>query len=356
MNTVLVGKKVWAPLLGMVLSFLLGVALPRAAAAEDPEAANLSKEVAGAGWIVFAAKTNQGDYDLFLSRPDGSNVRNITNTPQFNEYGGRFSPDGTKLLYRRVNKDEKLNHDLWGAFGELVIANADGSNPMVQGKAGEYPWASWSPDGKQIACLYKKEGKIRILERESKKVVKEMSRQGIFQQMFWSPDGKRLCGTANINGADWNVVSVDIETGKLTLLSRQLNCTPDWFSDSRRVIYSNRTPGLADGYGWTMLMQATADGTTRTLVYAEPGKHIYFGCTSPDDKYVIFSIMPADTQIEAPMAIVRLSDTPIIVAGDKGYKELEAMYPNAKKGPVLRLTNLPAGFEPQWTNAKIGEK
>jgi Tol biopolymer transport system component len=330
--------------------------LARRSAAADPDVERLAGEVAERGWILFAAKTSRGDYDLFLSRPDGSNLRNLTNTPQINEYGGRFSPDGSKVLYRRLNKAEKINHDLWGQFGELVVANNDGSNPVAQGKSGEYPWASWSPDGRQIACLYRREGKIRILDFATRQVVKEMPRQGIFQQMFWSPDGKRLCGTANVNGADWNIITVDVETGKSTLLTRQLNCTPDWFNDSRRVIYSNRTPGLADGYGWTMLMQATADGTTRTLVYAEREKHIYFGCTSPDDKYVIFSIMPHDTMIESPMAVIRLSDAPIIVSGDKGYKELEALYPTARKGPVLRLTNLPEGFEPQWTSARIGEK
>jgi len=327
-----------------------------ARAATDPDVEKLAGEVAGRGWILFAAKTAKGDYDLFFARPDGSQLRNITNTPEFNEYGGRFSPNGAKILYRRLSKSEAINHDLWGQFGTLVIANADGANPIAQGKEGEYPWAAWSPDGKQIACLHKREGKIRFFDLETKKIVKEMPRQGIFQQMFWSPDGQRLCGTANVNGADWNVVSIDIEAGKLTLLTRQLNCTPDWFNDSRRVIYSNRTPGLADGYGWTMLMQAAADGTTRTLVYAEREKHIYFGCTSPDDKYVVSSIMPRDTMIEAPMAIIRLSDAPIIVAGEKGYKELEAMYPNARKGPVLRLSNLPEGFEPQWTDAGIGGK
>lgn len=344
----------WRVALAAVLSAVAVLGL--AAAAEDPAVAALAKEVAGRGWIFFSAPTPQGDYDLFLARPDGSKSRNITNTPEFDEYGGRFSPDGARILYRRLPKSEKINHDLWGQFGELVIANADGTNPVVQGKPGEFPWASWSPDARQIACLHRREGKIRIFDLETKKTIKEMPRQGVFQQMFWSPDGKRFCGTANVSGADWNVVSIDVETGKLTLLSRHLNCTPDWFNDSRRVIYSNRTPGLADDYGWTMLMEATADGTTRTLVYAERGKHIYFGCTSPDDRYVIFSIMPADTLIEAPMALMRLADAPIIVSGDRGYKELEAMYPHAGKGPVLRLTNLPAGFEPQWTYARIGGK
>lgn len=321
---------------------------------EETDAAvqKLAREVATRGWILFDAKTERGDRDLFLTRPDGSRLRNITNTPELSEIGGRFSPDGKKILYRRLPKEKTLNHDKWGAWGQLVMANADGSDPIPYGKDGEYPWASWSPDGKQIACLEK--SNIRIYDMESRTVLKELPRNGIFIQLYWSPDGKRLCGTANVAGQQSNIVAVDAATGEATLLSRKLNCTPDWFQrGSRRVVYSNRTPGLATGYGWTMLMQATSDGESRTLVYAENEQHIYCGCTSPDDKYVILTRSPGDGGINRAMAIIRLTDTPIIVPE---YKELKALYPDAGEGPVLHLTHLPAGFEPHWTYADIKEK
>jgi hypothetical protein len=341
------------------LTLLVACILPVLAdsPAADPGEALLAKEVAQRGWILFSARTAQGDYDLFLSRPDGSARRNLTQTPNANEFGGRFSPDGKRMLYRRQVKgsaqagEKSVNHDLWGTQGALVIAKADGSDPQPQGEEGEYPWASWSPDGTQIACLYKREGRIRIFELGSKKLVKEMPRQGVFQQLFWSPDGKRLCGTANLNGQDWNIVSIDLSTGKEELLSRVLNCTPDWFQgDPNRVIYSNRTPGLASDYGWTMLMQATADGKSRTLVCGERGRHLYFACTSPDDKYVIFSRPESDGATDAKMAIVRLADTPIIVPDD--YAALRSLYPNAKSGPIFHLEQ--AGFEPHWTYTEIG--
>ena len=218
---------------------------------------------------------------------------------------------------------------------------------------GEYPWASWSPDGRQFACLYKREGKIRIIDAESKKVLKELPRQGIFQQAYWSPDGKRLVGTANINGQDWNVVSLDLATGQATLLTRALNCTADWFQkDPSRVIYSNRTPGVGSGYGFTMLMQASADGKSRSLIYAERGRHIYYGCTSPDDQYALFSVPESDGGIDAEMAIVRLADAPIIVPED--YTALKRLYPNARSGPVLRLKQ--PGFEPHWTYADLAAR
>ena len=328
-------------------------------AVADPAATVLAKEVASRGWILFSARTEAGDYDLFISRPDGSGRRNLTQTTNANEFGGRFSPDSKQMLYRRqargpTNAEPSgINHDLWGAKGALVIAAADGSEPKLQGEEGAYPWASWSPDGTRIACLYKREGMIRIFDLATKKLVRELPRRGIFQQLFWSPDGKLLCGTANLNGQDWNIVSIDLTTGAETLLSRSLNCTPDWFQgDPNRVIYSNRTPGLASEYGWTMLMQATADGKSRTLICGERGRHLYYGCTSPDDKYVIFAEPESDGGTDANMAIIRLADTPIIIPED--YVQLRALHPDAKSGPILRLPV--AGFEPHWTYAEVGSK
>jgi Tol biopolymer transport system component len=339
------------------LALLVGWSVQAAAA--DPGAAALAKEVAGRGWILFSARTAQGDYDLFVSRPDGAAQRNLTQTPGANEFGGRFSPDGKRILYRRQTQgatngtETGINHDLWGAKGALVIAKADGSNPQPQGDDGAYPWASWSPDARQIACLYKREGRIRIFDLETKKLDKELPSQSVFQQLFWSPDGKRLCGTANLNGQNWNIVSIDLATGEATLLTRSLNCTPDWFQGNpERVIYSNRTPGLASDYGWTMLLQAGVDGKSRTLICGEKGRHLYYACTSPDDKYVIYSCPEKDGGIDAPMAVIRLADTPMIKGED--YPELRSLYPDAKSGPVLRLPQ--AGFEPHWTYAEIGTK
>lgn len=346
---------------GLRLRHRLWASLPLCLALSHPSNAldagsgsrELAQEVANKGWVLFSARTPQGDFDLFICRPDGSAKRNLTQTPEWSEYGGRFSPDSKRLLYRRQKPGEHIDHDRWGAIGALVAADADGSNPSVQGKDGEWPWASWSPDGKQFACLYKREGKIRIVEAESKKVIKELPRQGIFQQMFWSPDGKRLVGTANFSGQDWNILSIELETGKATLLSRALNCTPDWFqADPHRVLYSNRTPALGNQNGWTLLMQATADGKSRTLIYGERDRHIYYGCTSPDDQYVIFSVPTTDGGVDAEMAIVRLADTPMIVP--RNYTALKTLYPGAKNGPVLRLSE--AGFEPHWTYAELGFK
>ncbi len=150
-----------------------------------------------------------------------------------------------------------------------MIADADGGNAASYGN--KFPWASWGPDGKQIACLDKKG--IQIIDLASRRVVRQIPRNGIVQQLVWSPDGKRFTGTANGLGVAWTVGCLDAETGRIRPVSEvdRYNCTPDWLPDSEHIIYSRGiVPGKA---GWAQLWLAKADGTERQLLYAEDKQH-----------------------------------------------------------------------------------
>lgn len=317
----------------------------------DPVAQRLAQEVHTLGWLVFSAVSDRGDWDLFVCRPDGSDLRNITKTPGTNEAAPQFSRDGTRLLYRRLPRDEPIDGNHYGTQGELILAAADGSMPQVLGTKGEYPWASWSPDGKQLACLTIKG--ITFVDLRTKQVLRTLPRRGFFQQLTWSPDGKWLSGVANSFGAGWSVARMELATGSASAVSGADCCTPDWFPDGRSIIFSNRPAGQAgnNGNGWTQLWMADPDGSNRRLVYGEDGRHVYGGQVSPDGKYVLFTgNMNEDGDPEhsgAPMGLMRLADAPI-VGGES--RELRRLYPGAKRGPTLAL---PVGWEPCWTSAEI---
>lgn len=316
----------------------------------DSRVVELAKELHDKGWIAYGARSTAGDWDIFLMRPDGSGSHNITNTPETNEVAPRFSPNGRKMLYRRLPKTEQISHDQWGFRGQLVMADCDGANPIVQGKEGEFPWASWSPDGRQIACLNLKG--IEIYDLETKNLVRRMERKGCYQQLFWSPDGKWFCSVSNFLGEMWTVARLNVETGEINAVNSYQNCTPDWFPDSKHIILSYRPAGQENKYGYTQLWMAGGDGKDRRLVYGEDGRHIYGGLISPDGQYVMFTSAPKDgsgaDKDGAPMGIIRLADTPMITGQSK---TLRSLHPDAKDGPVIWL---PMGWEPHWTYAEIG--
>jgi len=336
----------------MAVSTVAGRQFSSPPVSEDVSVKLLSEEVCGKGWIVFCARSDVGDWDLFLCRPDGSNLRNITRTSEYNEAAPQFSRDGRRLLYRCLPHDEQIDGNHYGTQGLLVIANSDGTDAEVFGDSGEYPWASWSPDRRQIACL-SIEG-IFFVDIASRKTVRKLNRNGFFQQLTWSPNGKWLCGVANSFGTGWSVARTSVLTGEANAVSRVDCCTPDWFPDSRYLVFSNRPPGQKanNGYGWTQLWMADAEGTDRKLIYAEEGRHVYGGHVSPDGRYVIFTGNIQEngdpTNKGGPMNLMRLADGPIIIGQST---ELRELHPKAKGGPVLEL---PIGWEPSWTFADIG--
>jgi Tol biopolymer transport system component len=313
---------------------------------------SLATEVRTNGWIAYGARSEKGDWDLFLCRPDGSERRNLTSTPDYNEFSPLFSRDGQRLLYRRLPRTEMIDNNNHGTQGELVLANSDGREPRAFGRPGEYPWASWGPDGRQIATLSIKG--ISFVDLASRQTVRTLPRKGFFQQMTWSPDGQWLSGVANSYGTGWSIARMAVATGEVNAANRVDCCTPDWFPNNRQIIFSWRPPGQKanNGYGWTQLWMAAGEGTTRRLLYAEDGRHVYGGHVSPDGNYALFTGNMEEDGDPAhgggPMGLIRVEDAPII-GGES--KDVRAVHPEAKDGPVLIL---PAGWEPCWTAFEIG--
>jgi hypothetical protein len=130
-----------------VAATLLGVTC--LGADDSSEVAKLAEEVRGMGWIVYAAISPRGDWELYLMRPDGSGRRALTQTPEWNETWPQWSRDGSKMLYRRLKRGEMVSGNDYGRQGTPVVADSAGANPLVLGGNGDLPWATWSPDGRE---------------------------------------------------------------------------------------------------------------------------------------------------------------------------------------------------------------
>ena len=320
-------------------------------AGNERGAEELAREIGKKGWIAFSARSDNGTWDLFLMRPDGSKLQNITNTSEYEEAAPRFSPDSKSMLYRRMKKGAVIDHDKWGFQGQLIISNADGSSPAEIGEDKEFPWASWTPDGKEIVCLAIQG--IQYVDLGTKQMIRQIPRKGIYQQLFPSPDGQWFCGTANAAAVMWTVVRMNIKSGELNIVKSVNNCTPDWFPDSKHIIFSSRPKNQTtnNGIGWTQLWMSDGDGANPRLLYGEDGYHIYGGALSPDGKYILLTKCTVDgggsEREGAPICIMRYSDVPTI-AGE--CKELRALHPDSKDGSILELVS---GWEPCWTYAEI---
>src|SRR4051794_11750536 len=257
------------------LALLLALAAPAGAAEPSSDVARLAEEVRSRGWIVYPARSEQRDWDLYIMRPDGSQRRRLTRTPEWNEAWPQFSRDGSRLLFRRLKREEGISGNRYGEQGVPVLANADGTAARVLGEEGTLPWATWSPDGREFATLSIKG--VSLVDVETGRVRQRHPRRRLFQQLTWSPDVRSLVGVANSFGTGWSIARMDVDSGTITAVNTVVCCTPDWFPDARCVVFSWRPPGRKanQGLGWPQLWGVNADGTGRQLIYAEDGRHLY---------------------------------------------------------------------------------
>jgi Tol biopolymer transport system component len=69
--------------------------------------------------ILFAS--NRGEnWDIYVMSPDGSEVRNLTNTPTTFDWRADWSPDGSQIVYVLATENERT---------DIYKMNADGSQP-----------------------------------------------------------------------------------------------------------------------------------------------------------------------------------------------------------------------------------
>lgn len=141
--------------------------------------------------IVFRdsrAGVNVND-DIAVIRTDGSGFRNLTRSPDANEWGPVWSPDGRQIVY---SSDEN-------GVPQLFVMDADGSNVRhLSDTWGEYP--AWSPDGSRIAFASSMGGTtpfgdpdydVFVMNADGSNEVNLTHSQDINEGYpTWSPDGE----------------------------------------------------------------------------------------------------------------------------------------------------------------------
>ena len=204
-------------------------------------------------WIAYNSDYDGNEqWDLFLVSASNGQVVNLTNTPEVSEEGAAWSPDGEKLAYS-VKPKQSPNYeiDTIEILTKKVMhltsktpAQLNNSSPI------------WSKDGKWIVFTQQnsagKDANIFIVSTDGGKAANLTPHQGEhnFIATDISPDGKTVLITSNAANGYENAGLLDVTTKKIIwLTSDKWETTSGRFSpDGKRLTWTANVDGNQDVY------------------------------------------------------------------------------------------------------------
>jgi len=249
-----------------------GAAGPAVAVTQTGQLINSCDASRDGRWLLY--QTILPQQNLFLIRPDGSGLRQLT-ADGFKNRLPRWSPDGQQIAYYS-NREGK--YEIW-------ILRADGSR--LERAAVTSPWPRamhplWSPDGRQLACeLDQNEGLIDLTrplaDRRLVLLPPPSPRLG-FAASSWSADGRWLAGALYAQTPRKRmlpgVVLYSLASRRYLRLTDRGD-SPTWLSDSRRLLYWD---------SGRLVFLDTATRASRQVLTTPPGSEYNDFCLSPDDR------------------------------------------------------------------------
>lgn len=188
---------------------------------------------------IYFESDHERSWDLFVMNADGSNVRNLTNTPRWDEFEPMPSPDGKRVAYAT------------GGLGRRWSV-----------------WDRWNPDRVDVW----------VMDRDGKNA-RRLASNAI--RPNWWPDGRAVVYSAQARGSKEVVCVQDLRTGKVT---EPLKKVATWlYADGALTSFCPATRRLAfEGKLWTaacpLLMVVDLDENYEFKRF-RPLTRGYRGCT-----------------------------------------------------------------------------
>jgi len=197
--------------------------------------------------IICEAQDSANKFDIYIMNEDGSEIQNLTNTPDTNERSPRWSPDGTKIYFLKEAASNQY---------ELYCMESNGSNQTkianIVVKSLQY---DISPDGSKIAFVGTHAYDIFVVNSDGTGVTQLTANAQYDDSPSWSPDGNWIAFVSDrnvkfrlykmrSNGEDQSRVGTYIDNDDYVLTYQ-----PQWSPDGTKIAFTRW------GEFWGLIMQ-----------------------------------------------------------------------------------------------------
>ncbi|MFC1538249.1 T9SS type A sorting domain-containing protein [Candidatus Latescibacterota bacterium] len=232
---------------------------------------------AGEENLIAFSSNRDGNFEIYVMNPDGSNQTRLTNSPG-TDILPNWSPDNSEIVF---SSDRSGNNDIY-------IMKSDGSNQLntINSPVNDSQ-PVWSPDGSLIAFASNLDGvgDIYVMDTEGPymtRITRLTDDPGNDYNPSWSPDGTRIVfGTDRYGNSEIYIMNAD-GTGETNISN---NISPDynpvWSPDGSQIAFHSHRGGEAQVY----LMNA--DGSNQRNISNSSAKD-YVPAWSPDGSQIAF--------------------------------------------------------------------
>jgi len=218
------------------------------------------------GRITWSSNRS-GNHELYMLRLPSAEVVQLTDHAHV-DFGARFSPDGTSLVFMRSRRE-------WVSFREpdgwdvMLLDLATGQERRLI-RRGHHP--TWGRDGGSVVFIRGKQVLESVLATGEEKVLfdSELVADGReIGDAELHPDGSQLALAVSRYGA----IVLPPSAAEFVRLTQRHVCQTTWVPDSNDLLWMQ-----SEGNGGTRVMRGAADGSRAEIFMDLPGdrSHEYF--------------------------------------------------------------------------------